>query len=59
MKNSMLKYCKDCNSRDTWKRNQAGDVKLADGGIFEYSYICEKCGHKTILPYCIKELEVS
>lgn len=57
MKNSILKYCKDCNLSDTWQRNPSGDVKLTDGGIFEYGYICGKCGHKTILPYLIKELE--
>ena len=54
----MLKYCKECNSRDTWERNPAGDIKLANGSIYEYSYICQNCGHTTILPYWIKELEV-
>jgi hypothetical protein len=43
-----LRYCKDCNSVDTWVRNPAGDWKSGDK-IVEYSYICTKCKHKTLV----------
>lgn len=46
-----LVYCKDCNSRNTWMRNEQGDWHDTNGKVVEYSYKCSKCGHRTLLPY--------
>ena len=44
-------YCKDCKSYGTWKRYPDHDWKgINTKHIFEYAFICEKCGHTTLIP---------
>jgi hypothetical protein len=36
----VLAYCKDCQSRNSWVRNPARDIKDINGKPFEYGYKC-------------------
>ena len=46
----ILVYCKDCQSRNSWVRNPARDIKDINGKPIEYGYKCAVCGHTTLRP---------
>jgi len=50
MKMDNLVYCKDCQSRNSWVRNPARDIKDINGKPIEYGYRCAVCGHTTLRP---------
>ena len=43
-------YCKDCDSRNSWKRQPSGDVPFDSGKAFELCYECKVCHSKTLIP---------
>lgn len=43
-------YCRECHSRDNWKRDKSHDVTTESGKIFEYGWRCACCGATTITP---------
>lgn len=46
--NALPCYCKDCNSRDTWKRYPEHDVFTESGTLLMRGYRCRVCGATTV-----------
>jgi hypothetical protein len=46
----ILVYCKDCQSRNSWVRKPARDIKDINGKPIECGYKCAVCGHTTLVP---------
>lgn len=48
---TVLVYCKDCKSHNSWVREPAKDRVGADTGkVLWEAYICKVCGQRTIRP---------
>ena len=43
-------YCRQCRSRDTWKRDPQRDVYSESGGLLWKAWVCTTCGSKTLRP---------